>query len=219
MTISPRADLLSNCGCKLPHPLHVRPPPFRFQSGHYCNFGSAFLGSLLHPYHRSASANYGALERPSLLFHSTTRTTPPILKSLHLSYSPPTLRGSQLRWFVSSSRRSVVVGVKFHANGNTDKWNDLPASQKFTGSLMLSGSNFDITRRLLDLPSGLHFPNQSVLSHWRGQLANGVGAEVFRYLGISLRWILLECVSTGFIADTYLIAPCRHTHDSAATFT
>ena len=222
LTISLRADLLSNRGCKLPHPLHARPPPFRFQSGHYCNFGSASLGSLLHPYRRSSSANHGALERPLLLFHSTTRTTSPTLKSLYLSNSLPPPHSQRFSTSLVRFLFSEVCccGCQISCDGKADKWNDLPASQKFTGSLMLSGSNLDVTRRLLGFPGGLHFSKIRVFCPIGGgnfptELVPKC-SDTLKSLCVGSFW---SALSTGFTADKSLIASRRHTHDSAAAFT
>ena len=82
----------------------------------------------------------------------------PTLKSLrlHRSYIPL----SEVLNFVCSfplledfwlySRRVSTLN-------DTDEWDTPPTSPKFTGSLYLLGRIHSITRKLLDLPGGLHF--------------------------------------------------------------
>jgi hypothetical protein len=90
----------------------------------------------------------------------------PTLKSLRIPYSPP-LPLPEVLDFVCSFpllEDLSLCSASLRNEENDDEWNAPPTSPKFTGSLLLSGSNRGITRKLLGLPGGLHFSKIRVRS-------------------------------------------------------
>ena len=98
-----------------------------------------------------------AIENGPISF-AQLRGLSPNLKRLYLfhSFAP----SSEVFDFICSFpllENLALHSARPHANENAAKWNKPSTSPKFTGSLLLSGSNRIITRKLLDLPGGLHF--------------------------------------------------------------
>ena len=80
----------------------------------------------------------------------------PTLKRLNIFYSRAPL--SEFLDFICSF--PFLEDLSLHCLttvGDTNEWAAPPTSPNFTGSLSLSYSGVDITRKLLDLPGGLHF--------------------------------------------------------------
>ena len=80
----------------------------------------------------------------------------PTLKSLHLSTSIVTTISEIVRLICSFP---LLEDLSLHSirESETDAWIAPPTSPRLTGSLRLKGKNHSITRRLLELPDGLHF--------------------------------------------------------------
>ncbi|KAF9780886.1 hypothetical protein BJ322DRAFT_287665 [Thelephora terrestris] len=78
----------------------------------------------------------------------------PTLKSLHLSYIDAPI--SEILHLICSF--PLLEDLSLHTlEVNTDEWVTPPTSPKLTGSLRLHGKINSVTRRLLELPDGLHF--------------------------------------------------------------
>ena len=93
-----------------------------------------------------------------------------------------------------------------------DDWDTPPTSPRFTGSLFLHYNDRQITRKLPDLPGGLHFSNVSVLSFSQdGDLVKKLVSKC----SDSLESLCVEfdrgAFSTISVVDRYLIALCRCT--------
>ena len=135
----------------------------------------------------------------------------PTLKSLHLFYSFALL--SEVLDFICSFpllEDLSLCSVRFRAIDNADKWNDPSTSPKFTGSLLLSGSNHIITRKLLDLPGGLRFSKIRV--RYPIEECNLI-QELVSACSDTLESLCVEVYRgaspTGSVADQYLISRRR----------
>ena len=82
----------------------------------------------------------------------------PTLKSLSLFYSfVPLSELFDLVFSFPLLEDLSLCSVKLYTQEIAEEWNAPPISPKFTGSLVLSGHNRYITRKLVDLPGGLRF--------------------------------------------------------------
>jgi hypothetical protein len=88
----------------------------------------------------------------------------PTLKSLHIFsfLIPPPVVLDFICSFPLLEDLSLF-STQFPLLGDADEWDAPPTPPKFTGSLVLSDNDPRTTRKLLDLPGGLHFSKISVL--------------------------------------------------------
>ena len=88
-------------------------------------------------------------------FFTQLRGLSPNLKYLHISHGVAPL-SDVLDFICSFPLLEDLVLHYLTTNGNTDGWDALPTSPKFTGSFRWSCSDRDIVHKLLGLPGGLH---------------------------------------------------------------
>ena len=100
-------------------------------------------------------SNFGWGELHSVSFVQL-RGLSPTLKSLHLSTSAGTPI-SDIVYLICSFPSLKDLSLHSVRESDTDVWAAPPTSPNFTGFLLLKGENRFITRRLLELPDGLHF--------------------------------------------------------------
>ena len=136
----------------------------------------------------------------------------PTLKSLRLFYSFAPL--SEVLDLICSfpllEDLSLCSVQQPYTKENADEWNDTSTSPKLTGSLLLSGSNRNITRKLLDLPGGLRFSKIRVFCAIGG---SDLAKELVSVCSDTLESLCVEfyrgASSTSSVADQYLIASRR----------
>ena len=87
----------------------------------------------------------------------------PILKSLHLChYFVEPLEVINLVCSFPLLENLSLWSPEDLERENAEEWDTPPTSPRFTGSLLLDYNDSQITRKLLDLPGGLHFYKVSV---------------------------------------------------------
>ncbi|KAF9780879.1 hypothetical protein BJ322DRAFT_287430 [Thelephora terrestris] len=79
----------------------------------------------------------------------------PTLKSLRLSSFDTPI--SQILCLICSFPLLQDLSLRSAFANDNDKWASPSTSPKLTGSLLLNDENLSVTRRLLELPDGLHF--------------------------------------------------------------
>ena len=122
----------------------------------------------------------------------------PSLKSLRLSYSHAPLP-ELLALICSFPLLEDLVLGSVRDRENTPEWDAPPTSPKFIGSLCLGGKTRDITRKLLDLPGGLHFSSIAVSCPIEdGDLAN----ELVSMCSDTLESFLLDFSYLGTLPTT-----------------
>ena len=112
----------------------------------------------------------------------------PSLRSIRLFYSNAPL--SEVLALIFSFRLLEDLALRsLHGTEKTDEWDAPPISPKFTGTLDLRGSNRYVTRKLLELPGGLHFSKIKVFC----PIGDGdLASELVSKCSDTLEFLLLE---------------------------